>query len=320
MDEELYKYFEGTLAEEEKDALFLKLRTDDALKKEFVALQNAVALSSMAARREDNRWSEKRLKELRRTVNKRKNRRLVFELSKYVAVGLLVVGSWLLSQHQTVNTYKNQYTWVEAPKGQRVSITLADKSTVTLNPSSRLRIPSVFDKGKRIVQLEGEAYFKISRNPVKPFVVMTKRFNVRVLGTEFNVFAYPESEIFETELVKGSVYVYDKDSESEGIYMKPNEKVSIEDGKLRKISSVYKQKQLDQTGIYDFSDMPFKDLLSHLGLWYQVRFRIDRPEILNQVYYGKFRQGDDIETIMKAISKAGKFKYKIKTDYMIEIY
>lgn len=320
MKEELYRYFEGFLSEEEKRLLFQQMDVNPDLKKEFAALQNALALSSMLKRQNDGFWSEKRLKELKRMAAKKKERRFFLSFLKYAAVVLLVVSSWVLSQHQTVKTYNKAYTWIEAPKGQRVSVKLADGSSVILNPSSRLRVPNVFESKKRMVLLEGEGFFKITKNPSKPFIVTTDKYNIRVLGTEFNVFAYPQSEEFETELVRGCVYVYDKDDGANGIYMKANEKVSLKDGKLYKVSSTYKQHQLAETGIYDFSDVPFKNLLTRLGLWYHVRFQVDHPEILNQVYQGKFRQSDDIETIMNAIRDVGKFNYKIISEYVIEIY
>lgn len=320
MKEELYRYFEGSLSEEEKRVLFQQMYADTELKKEFAALQNALALSSMLKHSGDGFWSEKRLKELKRMSAKKKERHFFFNFLKYAAIVLLIVCSWVLSQHQTVKTYNKEYTWIEAPKGQRVSVKLADGSSVILNPSSRLRVPNVFESKKRIVLLEGEGFFKVAKNPNKPFIVTTEKYNIRVLGTEFNVFAYPQSEEFETELVQGSVYVYDKDDEANGIYMRANEKVSLKDGKLYKVSSAYKQHQLEKTGIYDFSDVPFKNLLTRLGLWYNIRFQVDRPEILNHVYQGKFRQSDDIETIMNAIRDVGKFNYKIISEYVIEIY
>lgn len=320
MTEKLYRYFEGSLSEEEERILFQQIDGDSELKKEFADLQNTLALSSMLKYQGDGFWSERRLKELKRMSAKKKERRFLFNFMKYAAVVLLIIGSWFLSQHQTVKTYNKEYTWIEAPKGQRVSVKLADGSSVILNPSSRLRVPNAFESKQREVLLEGEGFFKVAKNPSKPFIVATEKYNVRVLGTEFNVFAYPQSGEFETQLVRGSVYVYDKDNDANGIYMKANEKVSLKEDKLCKVSSIYRQHQLVETGIYDFSDVPFKNLLTRLGLWYNVRFQVDRPEILNQIYQGKFRQSDDIETIMNAIRDVGKFNYKIVSEYVIEIY
>lgn len=320
MTEELYRYFEGSLSEEEERVLFRQIDADSELKKEFADLQNTLALSSMLKYQGDGFWSERRLRELKRMSAKNKERRFIFNFMKYAAVVLLIIGSWFLSQHQTVKTYNKEYTWIEAPKGQRVSVKLADGSSVILNPSSRLRVPNAFESKQREVLLEGEGFFKVAKNPSKPFIVATEKYNVRVFGTEFNVFAYPQSGEFETELVQGSVYVYDKDNDANGIYMKANEKVALKEGKLCKVSSIYRQYQLVETGIYDFSDVPFKNLLTRLGLWYHVRFQVDRPEVLNQIYQGKFRQSDDIETIMNAIRDVGKFNYKIISEYVIEIY
>ena len=90
---------------------------------------------------------------------------------------------------------------MQAPKGQRVYVTLADGTTVWLNPCTRLKVPNVFDARQRIVELEGEGFFKVMKNAEAPFIVKTDKYDIRVLGTEFNVFAYPDRDDFETELV-----------------------------------------------------------------------------------------------------------------------
>lgn len=320
MEEHLYNYFSGTMTESEKDILFRRMEENAALKDEFAALQNAMAFSGLVEREEDDRIAAIKLKELKRTALRRKNFRLSWKIMKYAAVVLLLIGTWFLSQEHTLDTYREEYTWVEAPKGQRVYITLADGTGVWLNPCTKLKVPNVFDKQQRVVELEGEGFFKVTKNSDAPFIVKTSKYNIRVLGTEFNVFAYPESDAFETELVKGSVYVYDDNHSKQGIYLKPDEKVMLVQGHLRKISSRYKQQQLQSEGIYTFGDKPFGELVNRLELWYDVKFIVKNPEVLKQVYTGKFRQSDDINSILQAIKDVGKFHYRILSAKEIEIF
>ena len=141
-----------------------------------------------------------------------------------------------------------------------------------------------------------------------------------MLGTEFNVFAYPDSNEFETELVSGSVYVYDKKLAKNGIYMKPNEKVRAVNGRLQKTSSYYNQQQLQEQGLYNMSDRPFGEVLKRLELWYGVHFTVQRPDILKEVYSGKFRQSDNVIQILQAIQDVGKFHFRTISDKEIEIY
>lgn len=239
---------------------------------------------------------------------------------KYAAIVIILIGTWFLSQERTLDNFRKEYTWIEAPKGQRVFITLADGTSVWLNPSTRLKVPNVFDKNQRNVELEGEGFFKVTKNSDAPFTVKTRQYNVKVLGTEFNVFAYPDSHEFETELVRGSVYVYDKRQAQNGIYMKPNEKVRSVNGSLQKTSSYYNQQQLQEQGLYNMGDRPFGEILKRLELWYGVHFTVKRPDILKEVYSGKFRQSDNVIHILQAIQGVGKFHFRTISDKEIEIY
>lgn len=320
MEEHLYNYFSGVMTPGEKEDLFRRMESDAAMKDEFAALQNAMALSGLAEKEGDGQLAAARLRQLKQTALRRRNLRLSWVVMKYAAVVFLLLGTWFFSQKHTLDTYRDEYTWVEAPKGQRVYITLADGTGVWLSPCTRLKVPNIFDGKQRVVELEGEGFFKVKKDPQAPFTVKTSRYHVRVLGTEFNVFAYPGSDAFKTELVNGSVYVYDKDDSRRGVYLKPDEKAFAVDGHLKKAASRYKQHLLQTEGIFTFGDQPFGELLKRLELWYDVKFTVKRPGILNESYSGKFRQSDDIGNILQAIKDVGKFDFRIVSEKEIEIF
>lgn len=321
MREELfYKYFTGNLTDAEKESLFRQVDNDVALKDELAGMQNVVTLCRLAEKEGDKEWASAKKKELARTLYRRKVRRISLQVARYAAILLLVAGAWFLSRERTLDHFSEEYTWVEAPRGQRVCITLADGTSVWLSPCTKLKVPNVFDKRRRVVELEGEGFFKVAGNPYAPFTVKTKRYSVKVLGTEFNVFAYPHSSEFEAELVKGSVYVYDKEHEQKGVRLLPNEKATLINGRLQKSSSRYMQYQSVKDGIFVFGDKPFGELLKRLELWYDVRFIVRRPAILQEIYSGKFRQSDEIGDILQAIKEVGKFDYRILSEKEIEIY
>jgi ferric-dicitrate binding protein FerR (iron transport regulator) len=113
------------------------------------------------------------------------------------------------------------------PNGSRVMFTLPDGTEVTLNAGSRLKYDNWFGINERVVQLEGEGYFKVAKDAKKPFIVKTSYLNVRALGTEFNVKAYSDDNTIETTLVEGSIKienVNDK-NKSEVLVLKPNQKL-----------------------------------------------------------------------------------------------
>ena len=99
------------------------------------------------------------------------------------------------------------YNTIETPKGGKYQIVLPDGSKVWLNSVSSLHFPATFSGKIRNVELTGEAYFDIAKNPDMPFVVKTKDMNIQVTGTQFNVMAYQDENISATTLVEGSVNV-----------------------------------------------------------------------------------------------------------------
>ena len=95
---------------------------------------------------------------------------------------------------------------VFTPVGGEYKLTLSDGTRVWLNASSRIQFPAVFRSDRREVRVEGEVYFEVSKDSARPFLVRTGDVVVKVLGTSFNVRAYPGEE-YKTTLVEGSVAV-----------------------------------------------------------------------------------------------------------------
>lgn len=113
---------------------------------------------------------------------------------------------------------------VVVPAGQRVELRLADGTKVWLNSKSRLEYPSSFGRRSRRVTLCGEGYFEVAHDERKPFVVETGQYDVRVLGTTFNVYAYDNDRAaFETALMEGSVEVSSRSDASQRLVLQPNE-------------------------------------------------------------------------------------------------
>ena len=162
--------------------------------------------------------------------------------------------------------------------------------------------------------------YTVTKDASRPFTVQTKKYDVRVLGTEFNVYAYGNSEKFETDLLSGRVRVSPVGYPEEAVNLLPDEKVSLIDGKLVKSSSHFGGKEYREQGIYDFEELPLGEVLERLEQWYDIAFTVDDPSLLNKIISGKFRQSDQIETILKAISRADLFKYKIISQREITIY
>ncbi|MCF2708766.1 FecR family protein [Bacteroides pyogenes] len=234
-------------------------------------------------------------------------RRIAVAASGIAAVFILAVTTayYLLEQsmkEEVMNT-------VAVPQGQRVSLTLADGTHVWLNAMSRMEYPQSFRASdKRMVRIDGEAYFEVSRNPKKPFVVCTDKGNVEVLGTKFYVDAYNRTNRFETSLVEGSVKVSTPTSE---LMLHPNDKaVMLADGSLirEKITDmdVYRWKE----GLYCFKDLPFSEVLKQFEVYYDVRFAFSKRMKHNPVISGKFRLVDGVDYALRVLQRDIPFSFR----------
>lgn len=117
---------------------------------------------------------------------------------------------------------------VTAPLGSTSEIVLPDSSKVWLNAGSKLRYSTSFNQKDRLLYLEGEGYFKVAKNKQLPFVVDAFGFEVKAVGTEFNVKAYQEDAIIETTMVEGKVTLqHSSEDILDGVYLTPNQKATF---------------------------------------------------------------------------------------------
>lgn len=321
MNEQLDKYFFGELSNIEKRALFDQIESDPANKAEFIRMQNTVTISKLGEQSGDNEWATQKMEELGSRINHKKTRNLYLNLAKYAAVAaILLVNIWLLTDKFIPKEKTVLYTKIEVPKGQRIYMTLQDGTKAWLSPRSVIKIPNEFSNKERSVELDGEGFFSVTKDTERPFIVKTKQYDIKVLGTKFNVFAYSESNRFETNLVEGSVQVINNNRPQENVILKPNEMVSLFNGNLIKSTASFNNEEYLESGIFYFSNKKFSEILDYLTLWYKVKFDIKNTAQIDQYVSGKFRQSDDIERILKALQGVHHFRYKIVNNEEIEIF
>lgn len=210
--------------------------------------------------------------------------------------------------------------------GQRRNIMLDDGTQVWLNADSRLICGNDFDTGaEREVSLSGEAYFKVAHNPLRPFVIHTQKLNVKVLGTELNIEAYPEERKEVAALINGSIEVSLRADPKREIILKPNEKITVlnnntlrsqEVSPLKKnnlrqkenkftISPLSTDPLLDsgtvetawREGKLVFRDESFGNLAGQMERWYNVQIHFTDDSLKNYCFTGIF----STETISQAL-------------------
>lgn len=158
------------------------------------------------------------------------------------------------------------YNKVEIPQGGEYTLVLNDGTKVHLNSLSSLRFPVAFGAGRREVELTGEAYFEVSKSG-QPFVVHTRGMQIEVLGTVFNVSAYPGEE-YRTTLVSGSVKV--KAEGGEPLVLKPSQQALWVPGggemQVRTVDTAFYTSWVK--GKINFKDRRLEDIMKTLARWY----------------------------------------------------
>lgn len=138
----------------------------------------------------------------------------------------VTVGAGFLLRNNRQSTLAG-WTHITTKPGTRYRIVLPDSTVVVLNAGSAFSYPNDFQQGNREVKLTGEAYFNVTQNAHAPFIIHTDEVDVKVLGTAFNLKAYPDDHKTETALISGAVEVTVKKYGGRKIQLKPNEKVTI---------------------------------------------------------------------------------------------
>lgn len=320
MKEHIDKYFTGGLSEAERKEFFDWIEASPENEAEFIRMQNTVTISRLGKQYGDTQWAVRKMEELDSRISRKQTRRLYLRCAKYVAVvAIIIVNIWLLTAKFVTEEKAILYTKIEVPRGQRIYMTLPDGTQAWLSPRSVIKIPNEFSKDERSVELDGEGFFSVTKDVARPFVVKTEHYNIKVLGTKFNVFAYSESDRFETNLVEGRVQVSNTIHPDESVTLNPNEMVMLSNNRLVKSIASFNNEEYLESGIFYFSNKKFSEILDYLTLWYNVKFEIKNSARIDQYVSGKFRQSDDIERILKALQGVYYFNYKIVTNEKIEI-
>lgn len=213
--------------------------------------------------------------------------------------------------NKTIETAQNYITKHNA-FGQRSIIQLSDGTKITLNTNSTIKYPKKFGS-IRSVELEGEAFFEVMKNPKKPFIVHCGSFTTLVLGTSFNINTQLAPQKIEVALVEGSVKVNDQTS-GNTLTLRPNERV-VYDRISKKLSKSKFDIQLLTSwkdGVLQFKDASFKDIAKEIYDTYGITV-INLSEHDNWKYTGEFKNTDYI-SIIKSICFSENLTYKQVND------
>lgn len=260
-----------------------------------------------------------------------------YAASVIVLIGISTLAYFILKPNKPSALAKNE---LSVPYGSRSMLSLPDGTKLWVNSGSKLSYGTDFGKNNRDINLTGEAYFEVAKNPHLPFVVHAANLKIKALGTAFDVKAYPDEKIVETTLVHGLVEI-EKIGQASRIYLKPSQKVVLsntisenhlnnrpnstiiqpnnnptndasdqkEDRLVPKIDTEKETSWKDGKLIFDRE--PLKSLAIKLERRYDVHFTITSEKLKNYIFTGTFNDVS-LEQIMEAMHYSSPIDYLIK--------
>lgn len=204
------------------------------------------------------------------------------------------------------------YNDITTPRGGTYQITLADGTRVWLNAATDLRFPTSFPGQNREVTLKGEAYFEVAKNADQPFLVHTDKQTIRVLGTHFNINAYPDESVSRTTLIEGSVKVTSSRSPNKGTVLSPGQQATLQpSGRI----SVNLHPDIEQVtgwkeGLFVFHSTDFKTILRLISRWYDADIVYNGKN--NPVFTGQLSKQLPVSKVFALLSMTNEIHYTIE--------
>lgn len=206
----------------------------------------------------------------------------------------------------------SEYNRLVVPRGGEYKIVLSDGSRVWINSQSVVEFPAYFVKGERRVRLKGEAYFEVSKDVEKPFIVEVGNKEIRVLGTSFNVNDYDGR--FVTTLVTGKVKVSVNDKD---YILTPSMQARIE-GKEVCVNEVdVSEFTAWKDGVFIFKKQKLREVMDILSRWYDVDVFYQNLELQNLHFTGTIQRHSEISGVLKFLEKTDMVKFTLNGKTLI---
>jgi len=255
-----------------------------------------------------------------------------------VASSILIFRNSIVSDDKVVGRHAI-HSQVSTKPGSKTQIELPDGSTVWLNASSNLTYGANFGKELREVNLNGEAFFDVVKDPAHPFIIHTHVVDVKVLGTAFNVRSYTNDANTETSVIRGQVEVTVKNRENTKYYLKPNEKVIVANNvstpsvatarqdqtkplvsiqpltRYHVDSSIIETSWIENKLIFQENET-FGEVALKMERWYGVHIRFVDPDVAEYRMYGSFTT-ETVKQALDALKIGFNFNYKMSKDEII---
>ena len=334
----LHKYYNGTASDDERREVLAWVDASPANKEEFLQREADFVFGNLP----DSEPSQAARAQIMHVVEpKRKRLRILNAVASAAAIFVVGAFIWVLHDNNRLNdqvaslTAQNQKLIAipELVQGESVlsykvnpgvkgTIVLPDGSEVILNSASTLRTPARFENGKRVVELEGEGYFKVESNPDWPMYVRTSRgVTVKVTGTEFNLSTYSDDAALKLTLVRGKVSLLDEKSETEVVVREKEEVVVGARAQLEKPTRKTADMKLNTSwkdGYLVFDNTPIREVIKKMERWYGVDITVADSNVMNNHFTASFRS-ESLQQVLTLLDITCSIKSKIKSPTEVEL-
>lgn len=215
---------------------------------------------------------------------------------------------------QRIESYENS---IYVPVGQFIGITLSDGTKVMINGSTTIKYPAIFYGKDRRVQLCGEAFFEVAEKSDCPFIVETTQYDIQALGTEFNVEAFENSELFVVSLVKGKVKVVNNNGNPDSVILLPNTEARLTDGRLM-VSKIPEHETFQwREGLITFKNATFTEIMVLFEKYFGVKIVYSTRNLPKETFSGKIRISEGINHALWVLQQNASFDYDKKINSKI---
>ena len=206
------------------------------------------------------------------------------------------------------------YNTLTTPRGGKYQLTLPDKSKVWLNAASAITFPTRFTDSTRKVKVAGEVYFEVAPDPSRPFEVIAGGMNILVLGTNFDVMAYPEDDKIKTTLLQGAVKIAAADT---SLLLRPGQQLQMaQDGTLALLSDVNTDHVMAwKKGLFYFDRDDIHSVMNQLTRWYDID--IEMHGNIQNHFSGTLPQHVNVSEIFRTLEETGGIHFRIEDHKII---
>lgn len=230
-------------------------------------------------------------------------------LVKQGGIKVIKMGGQLSYSHQS-NSSQVLYNTITTPRGGQYQVVLPDGSQVWLNAASSLRFPTAFTGKDRRVEIQGEAYFEVSRQKDMPFIVSVYGAEVQVLGTHFNVMAYSDEAAVKTTLLEGSVKLV---SGSSSVVLKPQQQSQLtKEGQLKVLNGVDVEDVMAwKNGLFHFENADLAMIMRQLSRWYDVDVSFQNKTD-KDLFVMEMPRNSRLSEVLRVLELIGNVRFKIE--------